>query len=300
MGIVYDLPRIGTEATGWKQKGPTCWYYSAKMILKFHRQYDKGNSDLEHIYEQWKQLHELRKVLSGIADKSVRDDPAQLKVIIESKRDAIDAYLNGTGGSNLAAAGFNNELRDLNKPQATTRLKRLQDLLERADLIMGDFTNRIEALSSFVSNAGFSVWDKDDALSSPGRLEEVLRISGPLYTSGALSVILTNPARVQSRQGRVGTGDKKGTGDRVAAVYDLRADSAHAVVVIGVNGESLYYKDPNSSHGVLVIPFATFAQNASDSLLYLDCQEGKDSEYRCLHNRTCEIELSHPALAAIA
>jgi hypothetical protein len=70
------------------------------------------------------------------------------------------AYLKGIGGSNLAAAGFNNELRELNKPQATIRLKRLQDLLERANLIMGDFTERIEALSSFVSGAGFRVWEK--------------------------------------------------------------------------------------------------------------------------------------------
>jgi hypothetical protein len=302
MSIIYDLPRIGSappegQPGGWRQKGPTCWYYSAKMIMKFHERLQKGNPDLEHVYEQWKQLHELRKVMTGIEDKSVRSDQAQVKKILIEKRDAIVAFLDGKGGNDLQLQGFKSELKALDQPKATIRLDRINQLLERIDKISGDFKVRIEALQSITSHAGFSTWELSDALASPAKAEEVLRMTGPFYASGALSVKIQG----QVKNPPVKREGKLGNGDGVVAVYELKEDSAHAVVVVGVNGDSLFYKDPNGSSGVIAIPFATFANNVKKDgeMIFLDCRESKDDEWRCIHNRSKVLDQTHPLLAQV-
>jgi hypothetical protein len=45
MAVIFNVPSIGNQNE--KQKGPTCWFYSAKMVRKFHDAYDTNDHDSE-------------------------------------------------------------------------------------------------------------------------------------------------------------------------------------------------------------------------------------------------------------
>jgi hypothetical protein len=45
------------------------------------------------------------------------------------------------------------------------------------------------------------------------------------------------------------------------------------------------------------MPLATFAKNVKGEMLYLECNEVKDDEWRCLHNRKKLLDYFSPVLA---
>ncbi|MDI1482688.1 papain-like cysteine protease family protein [Polyangium sp. y55x31] len=67
MSILYGIPEVAA------QKGPTCWYYAAKMMLRFHGLIGAAER-LEH---EWRALHLVRQVISQLAAERKRyDNPA--------------------------------------------------------------------------------------------------------------------------------------------------------------------------------------------------------------------------------
>ena len=69
MGFYYNVPKIAEYKKGlpdegiqYAQKGPTCWYYAAKMMLKFHGMTEPAHEK----YDEFKTVHELRKALTKL------------------------------------------------------------------------------------------------------------------------------------------------------------------------------------------------------------------------------------------
>jgi hypothetical protein len=61
--VIFNIPPVGGSHEGdrrWGQIGPTCWYYAAKMLLRFH---DLTTPEAGAIYEDYKALQEMRKAL---------------------------------------------------------------------------------------------------------------------------------------------------------------------------------------------------------------------------------------------
>jgi hypothetical protein len=59
-GIIYRLPDQNP------QKGPTCWYYALKVLMKFHNFSDEKEEQFSHLINRWKELHQVRKAISGL------------------------------------------------------------------------------------------------------------------------------------------------------------------------------------------------------------------------------------------
>jgi len=299
--IVLKVPAVsGTNS--FSQKGPTCWYYSSKMLLRFHDMLLDKNSDL---YKQFKAMHELRKVLTDTESRKQRDNPEFLKgKLLETKKQlkksktAIQERLGQLGQQLIESRQKNDHVTEqklktlIDKISSSTkqvqakRRQRIQGIESAVSVLEGKFKNgmvRSEIFKEFFEDWAFNVEQvktDDDGAS----LYSALKYYGPLYTSGELSI---------SKNGRTDLVNTLGSNntESMQSVSTLTVDSAHAVVIAGVDTDTklIYYKDPNFSNLLLQVDFDTFMGKARKDdegnvrVIRAICPELLSSPYECPH-----------------
>lgn len=272
--VIYDVPFIGAsnKERQYSQKGPTCWYYATKMLFRFH---ELLNGRADQLYESWKALSELRKVLTMLGMENI-------KSVMTGGAYRADSILPHLTEANVGIA------RDIKKyEQEKEKLRRRitelsqeakplsGDIKQHAFLALAEYGEKIDKLkrrASALSVAtqhvsklrkecllgnrfvnlffnppafigvpipdGKSEWQRTEL-----ELYKVLSNYGPVYAGGDLGWASA------SRQG----------GDIEVAEIGGHANG-HAVAVVGVDTyhHKVYYKDPNASNSVCVVDFKKF------------------------------------------
>lgn len=293
MAILYQLPRIGEQSPNkWGQRGPTCWYYVSKMLLKFH---DKIQPASEY-YERFKAMHELRRILTEMdADGESRGARNDKSIVTRRLEAATLVQLRNINSRNAALVEVSRKLRTAQGQAAVKlreHLKKLQELIEKGRVELSRKVEAIDALKSYESSdlsrakifesffpdGTFTIVKADVWLGNgftPERLEECLASWGPCYAGGAFSV------NTIDRSGNNVVG-----GDRIVNVTDFRAGSAHAIVIAGIDGNTVYYKDPNHSDELATCSFQHLETNLSkdDNRLFIAVNCAPDQNTgRCGH-----------------
>ncbi|MBN6714788.1 papain-like cysteine protease family protein [Pseudomonas capsici] len=295
MAILYNIPRIGAGSPNkWGQRGPTCWYYVSKTLLKFH---DMIQPASEH-YESFKTMHELRSVLTQMGELEPSGNRNDKNIVIDRLATRSHETLRKINGRSQALAQLRRKLRTASAA-STHRLQQHIDTLEK--LLEGNRTEHprriaaIEALRSYEDNdlsrakifesffpdgtfriVQADVWSGDKF--TPELLEECLANWGPCYAGGEFSV------KTIDRSGA----DTK-AGDRVVNVSEFRTGSAHAIVIAGIDGNTVYYKDPNHSDELATCSFQHLAKHISkaDNRLFIAVNCTPDPlTGRCSHMKT--------------
>jgi hypothetical protein len=272
MGIFYKVDPVAKNHD-FKQKGPTCWYYVAKMMLKFHGLYDGEKKD--EIYDEWKSLHAIRKIIFEL--KFREGDPYKLASImakLKIKLDKVDASLKkaiNDKESDVTGAfvdELNEKIKQCGQKNADlTKAAAALDQLKEKGL-----SHRKLVLQTFVPSGKFKA-----NVFSDNNVEKHLRTLGPLYVSGGL-------IRKESQEGLAADG-----ATMVCAVTELNAESHHAVLLIGASGDVLFYIDPNKSDQVRQVSREILFKNVKRvkrngnriETLYPVCKT--ESEDRCMH-----------------
>jgi hypothetical protein len=294
MAILYRIPSIGKAETGYAQKGPTCWYYAAKMLLKFHQKLEKSPEN--RIYEEFKQLHELRKVLTELGGNYESHDLAKLKMarrydnmrawskeeveaIIEKKKTVLL-------GCGLDQETIKKAVDEVGLRAAVDRqpdpviVERLRKGVQILDEKIGEGLSRLELLSNFVSGAGFV--SINETFSNAEDIEAVLRKFGPVYAAGGLTLtkkrVKMTPAFLLAME------TNSVSADELEYIHDLDPKSSHAVVVCGVRGDSVSVIDPNASNKCAEVDLKAFIANVNQ-IITISC-EG------CTHLKLQEMPVS--------
>jgi len=300
MSIFFNVPPIG-NSTG-AQKGPTCWFYAAKMIRKFHDAYDKNDHPIEI-----RKLSVVRKIITFI-DEDLKKYPGEYG--FDAPRDfrvtGELAKLPATGSSDpLGLLLYRGMVRFASrKPTATTppanplASPRTIDLTQDdADPLAAGVGGEIPQgpPTSAEYESAFKLllsWGRQDAfgrqailgawsfkaipklavldiLASSRALESALVKHGPLWAGGLFGM-----------EGLV----QLARGDRVPVVHNqdgtrawarqtrLREalGSTHSIAVLGVGTKqepgTVLYRDPNMSNHVLSLPFDLFASRMKSDI----------------------------------
>jgi hypothetical protein len=216
--IRYHIPTIN------EQKGPTCWYYAAKMLMRFHSLIGPN----EALRAQWELLKRVRE---SITELSAARQPYEKANVV--------AHLT---------------LRMQREPDSAERQKLRE---ARATLQGAASTDRFVLLDAFFANMVVPVnvgnqWDADF-------LRQTLHDAGPLYASiyrlgaaPAMSDLDYVPDPMLHGQYVYKLDESCLIGGR------------HAIVVAGVDdNDHVHYIDPHLPHRYIMVPWAVFAANVN-------------------------------------
>ncbi|RON44222.1 hypothetical protein [Pseudomonas frederiksbergensis] len=283
MALIYDVPRIGTHYK-FGQRGPTCWYYAAKMLLKFHGLYDKADVSAESIYEQMKTLHELRRSFTETGETSNALSTAGLQAN-QAKMLAYQAAITRLKAKPNLSKAQKEQLATLEKAKADERLPRIDAAIELLKKQALADMGRLEILQSFIGGGYFCKINREQYL-KPEDVEPLLERWGPFYTGG--SVV----AAVKTDTGEVVPG-----GDRIISVTEFKPDGSHAIVVCGADDKLVYYKDPHDSSELRTMDLKKFHAgldtDVTDFLIAINCNMPYDPDNGgCTHMLTKRIVIA--------
>lgn len=281
MAILYRIPSIGKESNKYAQKGPTCWYYAAKMLLKFHQKLEKREDN--QVYEQFKQLHEFRKILTDLGEhfeglaktkmsQAYHGTRTWTKEEVTAELEMRRLTLLTCGLDEPVMRSMLEDLKaefeeKLSRTPDPVRVERLRKAVEILDQKIGERLDRLELLSNFVPGAGFI--SVEATFSNGEDIEAILRKYGPVYAGGGLT--LTKRVKMtEAFLSSVKEGNSVAISD-LEYVYEPKSDSAHALVISGIKGDSVFCVDPNASDKQVEIDIAAFKSNVK-SIIAIQCE----------------------------
>lgn len=275
MAVLYKVPSIGGEANEFGQRGPTCWYYASKMLLKFHHKLDNKNTEM---YEEFKTLHELRQVLTKHGGDTAEEVIKHLKQRLK-KMDEYQAAIRLLEQKTSLTSSQTQSLAFLRDSNPAMRKQRLNAAIEQLEKEENSDLARLNLLTSFVPDAGFQKINREQ-YGKPEDVEELLKRWGPFYTGGTV---------VATRDKIKGTDKLAGT-EPILSVEEFKPTGSHAIVVIGASASVVYFKDPHRTDQIRTMDLKTFHkgldQEASDFLIAINCWAGWDAdEAKCIHMR---------------
>lgn len=283
--VIYTMPIIGVGRAGpvtqpgpnndvnvgnkYGQMGPNCWYYTAKLILKFH---EMVTNETDETYGKLKALQEIRNLLiEGMVQHELDQQALQyLNAIAGTMETSPYGPVNSTFSSRLAKQSILEQLRaklKLVEQDATQSLTKPQTLIAKEKMSVGtgrkhgattdqrrnsltaaikviagipaDIPSRVDLLYAFFGDSLTFIDTQKWSLDTPDALFEILNTWGPFYAGGELATI----SGVKTPEQRQVNGQiTKGS----VAVKDYGSNK-HAIVIHGVDTKTrtVFYTDPN-------------------------------------------------------